>query len=66
MRRRCGDNPSRVHHRASRSEIVVPIIVADRLIGVFDVDSPEPDRFDDQDRRGLEALIDTFVEAIKA
>lgn len=48
---------------ASRSEIVVPLI--DRhgaLIGVFDVDSPTPGRFDDEDRRGMEALCAVFME----
>src|SRR3546814_7239486 len=30
---------------ASRSELVVPIVAADRLIGVLDLDSPHPGRF---------------------
>lgn len=51
---------------ASRSELVVPIVVGDRLLGVFDVDSPRPDRFDEQDREGMEALVTAFIEAIKA
>jgi GAF domain-containing protein len=40
----------------SRSEIVVPLIQGDRLIGVLDLDSPSPARFDEADRAGLEAL----------
>lgn len=51
---------------ASRSEIVVPLVdPAGRLIGVLDVDSPELDRFDDEDRRGIEALAAAWVEACR-
>ena len=35
---------------ASRSEIVVPLVDGDALIGVFDVDSPSLARFADADR----------------
>lgn len=41
---------------ASRSELVVPMIVGERVIGVLDLDSPSPGRFDDEDRVGCEAL----------
>jgi GAF domain-containing protein len=41
---------------ASASEIVVPVLHDGRLIGVIDLDSPHPARFDSQDARGLEAL----------
>ena len=41
---------------ASRSEIVVPLVVAGRLFGVLDVDAPKVGRFDEEDRRGLEAV----------
>ena len=41
---------------ASNSEIVVPLIAGDRLVGVLDLDSPSLDRFDPGDARGLEAL----------
>ncbi len=47
---------------ASRSEIVVPILVGERLVGVFDLDSPLHGRFDDADRAGLERIVETFVE----
>jgi len=40
---------------ASRSEIVVPLIEHGRLIGVLDLDSPLPDRFNRDDGDGLEA-----------
>ena len=48
---------------ASRSEVVIPLIRFDRVIGVMDLDSPRPGRFDDQDARGLEALADVFLNA---
>ncbi|MCC7394678.1 MAG: GAF domain-containing protein [Sphingomonadaceae bacterium] len=41
---------------ASRSELVVPIIDGDRLIGVIDIDSPSPGRFSAADQAGAEAL----------
>jgi L-methionine (R)-S-oxide reductase len=42
---------------ASRSELVVPIIVGDALIGVLDLDSPRPARFDKEDEEGCVKLI---------
>lgn len=42
---------------ASASELVVPIVHAGRLIGVLDLDSPRPDRFDAEDQAGCEALM---------
>lgn len=42
---------------ASRSELVVPLIDGDRLIGVFDLDSPLPNRFDAVDQSGIEAAV---------
>jgi GAF domain-containing protein len=39
----------------SRSEIVVPLVKAGRLVGVLDVDSYEPAAFDEIDARHLEA-----------
>jgi L-methionine (R)-S-oxide reductase len=50
---------------ASNSEIVVPIIKNDQLVGVLDLDSPSVGRFDDEDARGLNEVVDLFVEAIK-
>ena len=42
---------------ASRSEVVVPLRdAAGVLVGVLDVDSPEPDRFDATDLAGLESF----------
>jgi GAF domain-containing protein len=49
---------------ASNSELVVPLIADDgRLLGVFDLDSPKPARFDADDQTGLEALANAFVQA---
>ena len=42
---------------ASRSELVVPIVREGQLIGVLDLDSPEPARFDAEDAAGCEALM---------
>lgn len=41
---------------ASRSELVVPIVRDGVLLGVLDLDSPEPARFDAEDAAGCEAL----------
>ncbi|TCZ82845.1 GAF domain-containing protein [Lysobacter sp. N42] len=50
---------------ASRSELVVPLVAADgSLVGVFDLDSPEPDRFDEDDQHGLEALARAFLDSL--
>jgi L-methionine (R)-S-oxide reductase len=49
---------------ASRSELVVPLVRAGELIGVFDIDSPVPDRFDVEDQAGLETIAAIFLEAI--
>ncbi|MDQ5857603.1 MAG: GAF domain-containing protein, partial [Acidobacteriota bacterium] len=49
---------------ASRSEIVVPIIQGAVLRGVLDVDAPETDRFDDEDRAGLELFVATLVPRV--
>ena len=48
---------------ASNSEIVVPILKNDELIGVLDLDSPSLARFDDQDAQGLNDLVNIFVES---
>jgi GAF domain-containing protein len=47
---------------SSNSEIVVPLLKDDRLIGVFDVDSPSTGRFGDADRQGMEVLVAAFME----
>lgn len=49
---------------ASRSEIVVPLVLGDRLIGVWDADSPVAGRFDDEDRLGMERLCAVLIESL--
>ncbi|MBX3675088.1 MAG: GAF domain-containing protein [Burkholderiales bacterium] len=48
---------------ASASEIVVPVVKDGRLAGVLDLDSPLPERFDEDDARGLEAIVAAFASA---
>ena len=50
---------------ASRSEIVVPLFDGERLIGVWDVDSPHLARFDEDDRIGMERLCAVYVESLR-
>ena len=40
----------------SRSELVVPLLVSNDLLGVLDLDSPLPARFDEVDQAGCERL----------
>ena len=50
---------------ASRSEIVVPLVSDDDvLVGVLDLDSPVPGRFDQADARGLEAIARRYVSSL--
>ena len=49
---------------ASRSELVVPLLHGDTLVGVFDLDSPELARFDADDQAWLEYIAAVFVEAM--
>lgn len=46
---------------ASRSELVVPLLTGGRVVGVLDLDSPVPDRFDDEDRIGCERLAALLI-----
>ena len=45
---------------ASRSEIVVPLIIDGNLAGVLDIDSPSLDRFAESDQAGIEMLCETY------
>lgn len=45
----------------SQSEIVVPLLRGNELLGVLDLDSPKLARFDEQDRAGLETLAALWV-----
>ena len=48
---------------ASRSELVVPLIKGDEVLGVIDLDSPIPSRFDADDQAGIEAIARLYVAA---
>jgi L-methionine (R)-S-oxide reductase len=50
---------------ASRSELVVPLIKDGQVLGVLDLDSPNPARFDDADREGCEKLVQIYLDASK-
>ncbi len=50
---------------ASRSEIVLPLVVKGELFGVLDIDSPSLDRFDENDRSGLECFADIICKEIE-
>jgi GAF domain-containing protein len=41
----------------SRSEIVVPIILNNEVVAVLDVDSADPDQFDETDKKYLEQIV---------
>ena len=49
---------------ASRSELVVPIVAGGRLLGVLDLDSPVPERFDQEDLSGCVKLIQRLETAL--
>lgn len=48
---------------ASRSELVVPLIGRDGVIGVIDLDSPSPARFDAADQAGIERIAAIWLAA---
>jgi GAF domain-containing protein len=50
---------------ASRSELVTPLVARDgRLLGVLDLDSPTPGRFDDEDAAGVERIAGVLAAAL--
>jgi GAF domain-containing protein len=44
----------------------VPLIKDARLIGVLDLDSPSPARFDQEDARGLESLVRILLSSVSS
>jgi L-methionine (R)-S-oxide reductase len=44
----------------TNSEIVIPVIMDNEVIAVLDIDSTIYDRFDENDQKGLEAIINLF------
>ena len=51
---------------ASNAEIVVPLVMQNKLIGVLDIDSPTVNRFDAIDLAGIEKLVATFLNMTDA
>jgi len=47
---------------ASQSEIVIPVVKDENLIGVLDIDSPIVKRFNAEDAAGLETLVAVFIQ----
>lgn len=47
---------------ASNSEIVLPLIISGKTIGVLDIDSTEYNRFDLDDEQGLSVIMDILSE----
>ena len=50
---------------ASRSEIVVPLHRAGKVVGVLDLDSPEYDRFTEEDRELIEKFATKLEELLE-
>lgn len=48
----------------SRSEVVIPIFINDKLFGVLDVDSPVKNRFDQELVDFFEAFVDLLTKLI--
>ena len=48
-----------------RSEIAVPLIIKNRLIGVIDIESPEPDYFTEEHKRLLTLIASRMAVAIE-
>ncbi|WP_274307732.1 GAF domain-containing protein [Solibacillus daqui] len=49
---------------ASKSEIVIPIIKNDEVIGVLDIDSPIEARFSSEDQVGLEKFVTVLLKYV--
>ncbi len=49
--------------RASQSEIVVPLLNWGTLLGVLDIDSASLNRFDEEDKEGIESVVSVFLAA---
>lgn len=45
----------------SRSELVVPLTIGGTVVGVLDLDSPLPGRFDADDQAGFERLAEIYL-----
>jgi GAF domain-containing protein len=50
----------------SRSELVVPLTRDEKVLGVLDLDSPRPGRFDVEDQAGFEGLVTVLLRHLGA
>ena len=50
---------------ASNSEIVIPLIQNDQVIGVLDIDSPVKNRFTENDQLVFEKIADIYLKSLK-
>ena len=50
---------------ASLSEIVIPLLAGARVLGVLDIDSPNLERFDAADLRGLTRIVEVFCSSTR-
>lgn len=50
---------------ASNSEIVIPVFKNDEVIAVLDIDSTSYNRFDEQDKQGLQAIVNALEEQLQ-
>lgn len=48
----------------SNSEIVIPVVVNNKVVGVLDIDSPINARFDQQDAQGLSEIVSIYTESL--
>jgi L-methionine (R)-S-oxide reductase len=49
---------------APKREIVVPIVIGGKLVGVLDIDSPSLERFDGRDQDGLETIVRVLAKKL--
>ncbi len=49
---------------ASQSEIVIPLVKGEQVIGLLDIDSPETNRFDELDQEKLEEFVSVLLKYI--
>ncbi|KAI9471897.1 MAG: GAF domain-like protein [Benjaminiella poitrasii] len=48
---------------ASNSEVVIPLVKDDRVLGVLDIDCEKVEGFGDEDREGLEAIAAAIIDS---
>lgn len=50
---------------ATRSELAIPMMLGKHLLGIFDLQSTEPDRFGEEDLRVLNSLAEQIAVAVR-